>query len=48
VVGGRLVVSFKSFVKDLKRLVEEVFCTAQCDLNFLERLPPSPLLVEIL
>ena len=48
VIGGRLAVSFKSFVKNWKRLVEEVCCTAQYDGNFLECLPPSPLLEEIL
>ena len=40
--------SRKSFVKNLNRFIEEVFCTAQCDGNFLERLLPSLLLVEIL
>ena len=40
--------SRKSFVKNLNRFIEEVFCTAQCDGNFLECLPPSPRLEEIL
>ena len=47
-VGKGSVVSGKSFVKNLNRLIEEVCCTAQCDGNFVERLPPSPLLEEIL
>ena len=47
-VGKGLVVSVKSFVKNLKPLVEEVCCTAQYKVTFLERFPPSPLLVEIL
>jgi hypothetical protein len=38
----------KGFLKDLERLIEEICCTAQGDLNFLERLLPSPFLVECL
>lgn len=48
VIDRGLVLSAMRFVKNLKRLVEEVCCTAQCGVNFMERLPPSPLLVEIL
>jgi len=48
VVGRDQVVRLKSFVKNCKRLVEEVCCTAQYDGNFLECLPPSLLLEEIL
>jgi len=38
----------KRLVKNLNRLIEEVCCTVQCDENFLERLPPSLLLLKIL
>lgn len=38
--------SFKSFVKDSERLIEEVCCTAQGDVNLLESLLPSSFLVE--
>jgi hypothetical protein len=41
-----MVVSFKSFVKDPERLIEEVCCTAQGDVNLLERLFPSSFLLE--
>ena len=40
--------SFKSFVKDSERLIEEVCCTAQGDVNLLESLLPSTFLVESL
>jgi len=46
VVGRGMVVSFKSFIKDSERLIEEVCCTAQGDMNLLESLLPSPFLVE--
>ena len=36
----------KSLIEDSKRLIEKVCCTAQRDMNLLERLLPSPLLVE--
>ena len=45
-VGRGMVVSFKSFIKDSERLIEEVCCTAQGDMNLLESLLPSPFLVE--
>ena len=38
--------SNKSFVEDSERLIEEVCCTAQGDVNLLESLFPSPFLVE--
>jgi len=38
----------KGFLKDLERLIEEICSTAQGDVNFLERLLPSPFLVECL
>lgn len=45
-VGRGMVMSFKSFVKDLEGLIEEVCCTTQDDMNLLESLHPSPFLVE--
>ncbi len=36
----------KSFIEDSKRLIEKVHCTAQRDVNLLERFLPSSLLVE--
>ena len=38
--------SLKGFVEDSKRLIEEVCCTAQGDVNLLESLLPSPFLLE--
>ena len=40
--------SLKGFVEDSERLIEEVCCTAQGNVNLLESLFPSPLLVESL
>ena len=40
--------SFKGFVKDSERLIEEVCCTDQGHMNLLESLLPSPFLVESL
>jgi hypothetical protein len=45
-VGRRMVVSLKGFVEDSERLIEEVCCTAQGDVNLLESLLPFPFLVE--
>jgi len=39
-------VSLKGVVEDSKRLIEEVCCTAQGDVNLLESLLPSPFLME--
>ena len=38
--------SFKSFVEDSERLIEEVCRTAQRDVDFLESLLPSSFLIE--
>lgn len=40
--------SLKGFVEDSKRLIEEVGCAAQSDVNLLEGLLPAPFLVESL
>jgi hypothetical protein len=45
-VGRSMVVSLKGFVEDSERLIEEVCCTAQGDVNLLESLLPFPFLVE--
>ena len=42
-VGRSVVVSLKGFVEDSERLIEEVCCTAQGDVNLLESLLPSSL-----
>ena len=47
-VGRSMVVSLKGFVEDSERLIEEICCTAQGDVNLLESLHPSPFLVESL
>ena len=39
-------VTIQRFLEDLDRFIEKVCCTAQCDVNFLERLLPFPFLVE--
>jgi hypothetical protein len=39
-------VSLKGFVEDSERLIEEVCCTAEGDVNLLESLLPSPFLLE--
>jgi hypothetical protein len=41
-----MVVSLKSFVEDSERLIEEVCCTAQGNVNLSESLFPSFFLVE--
>jgi hypothetical protein len=41
-----VVVAVKGFIEDSERLIEEVCCTAHDDVNLLERLLPSPFLVE--
>ena len=43
-----MVVSLKRLVEDSERLIEEVRCTAQGDMNLLEGFFPSPFLVEAL
>lgn len=43
-----MAVSLNGFVKDSERLIEEVCCTAQGDVNLLESLHPSPFLVQSL
>lgn len=37
---------FTGFIEDSERLIEEVCCTAQRDVNLLESLLPSPFLIE--
>jgi len=41
-------VCFKRFVEDSERLIEEVSCTTQGNVNFLECLFPTPILAESL
>jgi hypothetical protein len=41
-----MVVSLKGFVEESERLIEEVCCTAQGDVNLLKGLLPSPFLLE--
>lgn len=41
-----MVVAIKGFLEDSERLIEEVCCTAQGDMNLLESLLPSPFLVK--
>jgi hypothetical protein len=41
-----MVLSLEGLVEDSERLIEEVCCTAQGDVNLLEGLLPFPFLVE--
>ena len=38
--------AIQGFLKDSERLIEEICCTAQGDVNLLESLLPSPFLME--
>ena len=38
--------SFKSFVEDSERFIEEICCTTQGDMNLLESLLPAPFLMQ--
>lgn len=44
-VGG-VVVAIQGFLEDSERLIEEICCTAQGDVNLLERFLPSSFLME--
>jgi hypothetical protein len=39
-------VSLNSFGKNSKRLIEEISCTTQCDVDLLKRFLPSTFLME--
>lgn len=45
-VGRSMGLSLNGFVENSERLIEEVCCTGQGDVNLLESLLPSPFLVE--
>jgi hypothetical protein len=45
-VSRSMVVSLKGFIEDSERLIKEVCCTAEGDVNLLESLLPFPFLVE--
>ena len=41
-----MLLGLQKFVENSKRLIEQICCTAQSDLNLLERLLPAPFLLE--